>query len=61
MEIKIKTFSTWCNEHFVLYTNGNYAGSFDTYKEAEAHGKKLKESEKKTCNYGKNSLLYKYE
>ena len=50
MEIKIKTFSTWCNEHFVLYMNGNYAGSFDTYKEAEAHGKKLKESEKKVCN-----------
>jgi hypothetical protein len=43
MEIEIKTFSTWCNEHFVLYMNGNYAGSFYTYKEAEAHGKKLKE------------------
>ena len=42
MKIEIKTFSTWCNEHFVLYMNGNYAGSFDTYKEAKDHGEKLK-------------------
>ena len=43
MEIEIKTFSTWCNEHFVLYMNGDYAGSFDTYKEAKAYGKRLGE------------------
>ena len=43
MEIEIKPFYTWATEHFVLYMNGNYAGSFNTYKEAEAHGEKLKE------------------
>ena len=41
MEIEIKTFSTWCNEHFVLYMNGNYAGSFDSHAEATAYGLKL--------------------
>ena len=43
MEIKIKPFYTWATEHFVLYMNGNYAGSFDTYKEAEAYGERLGE------------------
>ncbi len=43
MEIKIKPFYTWATEHFVLYTNGNYAGSFHTYKEAEAYGERLAE------------------
>tara|TARA_B100000214_G_scaffold275448_1_gene205463 strand:+ start:539 stop:694 length:156 start_codon:yes stop_codon:yes gene_type:complete len=41
MKIEIKTFSTWCNEHFVLYMNGNYAGSFGTHEEASAYGLKL--------------------
>ena len=43
MEIEIKPFYTWATEHFVLYMNGNYAGSFDTHKEAEAYGKRLGE------------------
>ena len=42
MEIKIKPFYTWATEHFVLYMNGNYAGSFDTEEEAEDHAEKLK-------------------
>ena len=43
MEIKIKPFYTWATEHFVLYMNGNEAGSFHTYEEAEAYGERLVE------------------
>ena len=41
MKIEIKPFYTWATEHFVLYMNGNYAGSFDTHEEASAYGLKL--------------------
>ena len=44
MDIKIKSLSTWANVVFELYIGNNYAGSFDSFKEAQSHGVKLTNS-----------------
>ena len=44
MDIKIKSLSTWANVVFELYIGNNYAGSFDSFKEAQSHGIKITSS-----------------
>lgn len=44
MEIKINSLATWSNVVFDLYIGNNYAGSFDSFKEAQGYGLKLTSS-----------------
>jgi len=42
--IKIKHAYTWATEHFVLFINDAYAGSFENHAEALRYGLKLTSS-----------------
>ena len=44
MVIKIKSLATWSNVVFDLYIGSSYAGSFDSFKEAQNYGLKLTSS-----------------
>ena len=41
MENTIKQINTWSSVFFELFVNGEYAGSFDTFKEAQKHSIKM--------------------
>lgn len=41
MENTIKQINTWSSVFFELFINGQYAGSFDTFKEAQKHSIKM--------------------